>query len=133
MASDQWLTRDQARVLLDLLQTCERPVLIHCQWGAERTGLASAFVELLRPGGSLESARAQFTPYYLFLPVKDGLVMQAHVERYAAWLEAEGVAHTPARFRRWLTERYEPGSPSREEWPYDPYPLVVVSRPATVR
>lgn len=129
MASDLWLTRDQARMLLDLLDRCERPMLIHCQWGAERTGLVAAWVELLRPGGSLEAARRQFAPYYLYLPIKDGLVMRAHIEQYAGWLREGGFTHTPDRFRQWVRTEYDPGSPSREEWPYDPYPLAVVTRP----
>ena len=27
------------------------------------------------------------------------------------------------------TEGFQPGVPNREQWPYDPYPLVVVTRP----
>lgn len=129
MASDLWLSRDQMRTLVDVLRTAERPVLLHCEWGAERTGLASAIVELLRPGGSLESARDQFGPYYLYLPTADGLVMSGHVDAYEAWLRENQFAHSPGRFLTYANEAYDPGSPSREEWPYDPYPLVVVTRP----
>src|SRR5205823_11137226 len=100
------------------------------EWGAERTGLVSALAELLRPGGSLDDARAQFSIRYLFLPVRDGARMAAHLDRYAAWLRVQGAPHTPDRFRRWVAEGFRPGHPSREEWPYDPYPLVVVTRPA---
>jgi len=130
MASNLWLSREQATVLLELIESCERPLLVHCQWGAERTGLVAAMIELLAPGGTIESARGQFSPYYLFLPVKDGLVMRAHVDRYAAWLRAQGRRHEPEQFRRWIEDHYRPGVPSREQWPYDPYPLAVVTRPA---
>lgn len=133
MASDLWLTREQARVLVDVIETCERPMLVHCQWGAERTGLVSAIIELLRPGGSLKSAYGVFSPYYLYLPISDGLVMRAHVDRYAGWLSAQKIEHAPDVFRRWLTSVYAPGSPSREEWPYDPYPLAVITRPGDPR
>jgi protein tyrosine phosphatase (PTP) superfamily phosphohydrolase (DUF442 family) len=130
MASDMDLSRYQARALVDLLDRCEKPMLIHCQWGAERTGLASAFAELLRPGGSLESARGQFTPYYLYLPIRDGLTMRRHIDRYEAWLAGQGIGHSSSAFRRWIRDGYDPGSPSREDWPYDPYPLVVLHRTA---
>jgi len=129
MASDYWLTPSQARTVLETLERCERPVLIHCQFGSERTGLVSAMAMLSRPDGSLEAAEAQFSPYYLFLPLKDGLVMRGHFDRYQAWLESQGLEHEPRWFRRWLSEAYEPGSPNRSQWPYDPYPLKVVTRP----
>ena len=129
LATDLHLTRAQAVALLDILDRAERPLLIHCQWGSERTGLAAAFAELLSPGGSIASARAQFSPWYLYLPTGDGRVMSGHVERYARYLAATGSTHSPDRFRRWIRAVYRPGSPSREEWPYDPYPLVTIVRP----
>lgn len=128
LASDQWLSRAQAATLLDLLGRVEYPILIHCEFGAERTGMVSAFVELLKPGGTLADARAQFSIRYLFLPVKDGLVMLGHVDRYESWLRDHGLAHTPDQFRRWLSSDYRPDSPSREYWPCNPYPLKVVTR-----
>ncbi len=128
MSSDQWLSREQARTLVDLLKTSPRPILVHCEWGAERTGLVSAIYELLQPGSQIENARGQFSAYYMFAPLKDGLVMRGHIDAYAAWLRANNQDHTPERFERWLTQAYEPGSPSREHWPCNPYPLKVVSR-----
>jgi protein tyrosine phosphatase (PTP) superfamily phosphohydrolase (DUF442 family) len=128
MASDQWLSRPQLRAIIEVLERSPRPMLIHCEWGAERTGLVAALATLLDPAGSLAAARGAFTPYHLFLPVKDGRMMLGHVAAYRDWLAARGQPHTPTRFREW-TGSYRPGTPSREQWPYDPYPLVVVSRP----
>ncbi len=127
MASDQWLSREQARTLLEVLDHCETPVLIHCEFGAERTGLVSAIIELLEPGRTIEEARSQFSIRYLFLPIKDGLVMRGHLDRYEAWLRERGVAHEPERFREWLVGTYRPGMPSREYWPCNPYPRKVVT------
>ncbi len=129
MASDQWISRVQARTIVELLQSSKPPLLIHCQWGSERTGLVAAFVELLRPGGSIDSARSQFSLRHLFLPCGDGPMMTGHIDRYEQWLKREGTRHSPDEFRRWIADGYRPGSPSREEWPYDPYPLVVVTTP----
>jgi hypothetical protein len=129
LASDLWLTRAQARTLLNVLDTCDYPLLIHCQWGSERTGLVSAITELLRPRGSLASARRQFSLYYLYVPAGDGVVMEAHLRRYEQWLCETGKGHSPAQFRHWFTSIYQPGHPSREDWPYDPYPPLVISRP----
>jgi protein tyrosine phosphatase (PTP) superfamily phosphohydrolase (DUF442 family) len=129
MSSCEWMSRAQARAVVKVLDTCEYPLLIHCWRGAERTGLISAFTELLRPAGSLRSARGQFSISYLFVPVGEGLIMSKHLDQYEGWLRTQGLSHSPAAFRRWVGEGFTPGKPSRENWPYDPYPLVVVTRP----
>jgi protein tyrosine phosphatase (PTP) superfamily phosphohydrolase (DUF442 family) len=129
MSSCEWMSRAQARAVVNVLNTCEYPVLIHCWRGAERTGLISAFTELLRPDGSLRSARGQFSIVHLFLPLGDGAIMPEHLDRYEDWLKERGLNHTPSEFKRWVAEGFQPGQPSRENWPYDPYPLVVVTRP----
>jgi protein tyrosine phosphatase (PTP) superfamily phosphohydrolase (DUF442 family) len=130
MSSCEWMSRAQLQAVIQVLDSAEYPILIHCQHGSERTSLVSAFCELLRPGGSLERARGQFSVAYLFVPVKDGAVMLDHLEQYAGWLEGQRIEHSPDQFRRWVAEGFKPHPPSREDWPYDPYPLVVVTRPA---
>ncbi|HMB07204.1 MAG TPA: tyrosine-protein phosphatase [Isosphaeraceae bacterium] len=130
MSSCLWMSRAQLRALVHVLDTCEYPLLIHCAWGSERTGLASAFAELLRPGATLDDARAQFSIRYLFVRAKDGKIMAEHLDQYEAWLRARGEPHHPDRFRRWVAEGFQPGQPGREQWPYDPFPLVVITRPA---
>jgi protein tyrosine phosphatase (PTP) superfamily phosphohydrolase (DUF442 family) len=129
MSSCEWMSRSQLRSLVDVLETCERPVLIHCQHGSERTGWVSAVSELLRPGSDLEHARRQLSLRYLYIRAGDAKVMALHLEQYEHWLNWMGWRHTPDRFRAWVAEGFQPGSPSRELWPYDPYPLVVVTEP----
>jgi hypothetical protein len=129
MSSCMWLSRAELRTILGTFDTAEFPMLIHCQWGSERTGLISAFAELLRPDGTIEDARAQFSIRYLFLPVKDGKVMAEHLDQYERWLAANGWRHEPAHFRRWVEAGYRPEGLSRENWRSSPYPLVVISRP----
>ena len=131
LSSCEWMSRAQARVLLDVLETAERPLLVHCQWGSERTGMVSAFLELLRPGATLADAEAQFSAKFLYLPVGNGVVTHRHLRQYESWLADRGLVHTPDRFRRWIADGFRPGKPSREDWPYDPYPLVVIDRPHT--
>ena len=117
------------KMLVDVLDACDKPVLIHCWHGSERTGLVSALAILLRDGSTLAEARAQFSLRYLFVPWGDGIVTLRHLDQYAAWLASNGLAHTPDSLRRWAAEGFVPGTPSREQWPYDPYPLVVTTRP----
>ncbi len=105
MSSCVWMSRAQLRTLIETFDSAEYPILIHCQWGAERTGLASAFAELLRPGSTLEDARRQFSIRYLFVRVNDGKIMAEHLDQYERWLAASGLTHTPATFRRWVEGR----------------------------
>ncbi len=129
IASDLWLSKAQAQALMEVLDSAEKPMLVHCQWGAERTGLASAFVVLLRPGGTLDEAEQCFSIRYLFAPTRDGLTMLGHVTAYRRWLANQGWQHSPERFRHWVRHEYQPGPGSPEYWPYNPNPLMVVTSP----
>ena len=42
MSSKQELTKEQAAVLVDILQKAPKPILVHCNAGADRSGLVSA-------------------------------------------------------------------------------------------
>ena len=128
LSSCEWMSKAQARALLEVLETAERPLLVHCFHGSERTGMISAFAELLRPGSTLLDAEAQFTARHMYFGFGDGVVTHRHLEAYGAWLRGRSLAHSPDHFRRWLGSEYQPGEPSRERWNYDPYPLVVVTR-----
>jgi hypothetical protein len=131
MSSCVWMSRAQLGALIESLDTAEYPILIHCAWGSERTGLVSAFAELLRPGSTIEEARAQFSLGYLFVRINDGKVMAEHLDQYENWLLARKLTHSPAIFRRWAKDGFVPGVPNREQWQYDPYPLVVITRPGS--
>jgi protein tyrosine/serine phosphatase len=132
LSSCLWVSRAQLRTLIETLDSAEYPMLVHCAWGSERTGLVSAFAELLRPGSTLEDARGQFSIRYLFIRVNDGKIMAEHLDQYESWLESQGLKHDSATFRRWVHEGFQPMAPNREQWPYDPYPLVVITRPVEV-
>ena len=57
-------TRRPARLellrLIDVLERCPYPLLIHCKSGADRTGLASALYLMLQRGETPERAGAAF-------------------------------------------------------------------------
>jgi protein tyrosine phosphatase (PTP) superfamily phosphohydrolase (DUF442 family) len=128
LSSCEWMSRAQARALLEVLDTAQRPILIHCFHGSERTGMVVAFAVLLRDGSTLLDAEAQFTPCHLYFGLGDGVVTRQHLERYEEWLKGQSLAHSPDHFRRWLGVEYRPGEPNREQWDHDPYPLVVVTK-----
>ena len=133
MSSCEWMSRAQLSTVIEVLDHCEKPVLLHCWRGAERTGWISAIAQLLTPGATLVDARAQFSPYFLFVRAGDGQVMIEHLEQYERWLATTGRAHSSSVFREWAREGFRPGVPGREQWPYDPYPLVVETHPSPPR
>ena len=52
MASDMWLSRAQARTILQVLDTSEYPLLIHCKAGLHRTGVMTAVYRMEYEGWS---------------------------------------------------------------------------------
>ncbi len=130
LSSCVWMSRIQFRTLVRVLETCEYPVLLHCAWGSERTGLTAAVAELLTPGGTLAAARNQLALRYLYVRLGGGRIMAELLDQYENWLRTNNLEHCPEFFRQWVASGYIPGTPNREEWLYDPFPLVVVTHPA---
>lgn len=129
LSSCEWMSRDQALTLAATLQSARRPMLIHCFHGSERTGLASAMTRLLTEGLSPGEARKAFSWKYLFFGLGDGVVTLRQFEAYTQWLDSKSLTHSPDQFLAWLRTDFKPVYPSREAWPYDPYPLVITSHP----
>ncbi len=129
MSSSEWMSRAQLRAVVNVLDTYERPILVHCQFGTDRTGLVSTIAELLRPGTTVDDSRRQLSVRYLYVRAGARKVMAEHVDAYESWLNGQHLKHAPEAFRRWVVEGYVPKKPSREFWPYDPKPAFVVTRP----
>ncbi len=96
------------RRLIDVLERSERPLLIHCQQGADRTGLASAMVLLLRPGVPLAEARRQLGLAAGHLSLGRTGQIDRFLHLYEAWLGEQGREHDPATFRTWAVQHYCP-------------------------
>jgi protein tyrosine phosphatase (PTP) superfamily phosphohydrolase (DUF442 family) len=95
--------------LIDVLDRCEYPIVLHCQRGADRTGMASTVVKLLQTDADLAAARRQLWPRYGHFAVGRAAVLDAFFDYYERWLAARGEAHAPDRFRRWVATDYCPG------------------------
>lgn len=129
LSSSEWMSRQQARTLARVIQESPRPLLIHCYHGSERTGLASAMTHLLTEGQAVGDAAGEFSARYLYFGLGDGVTTFEQFDAYRRWLAEKGKTHSPEVFETWLATDFTPRSPSREQWPYDPYPLVVKSYP----
>lgn len=56
-----WVTEDHVVAVLKALRRAEAPVLIHCQHGADRTGLMTAMFRVVEQGWTKEAALAELT------------------------------------------------------------------------
>ncbi len=93
--------------LAKILETAERPLLVHCGAGTDRTGLAASLA-LLLAGQGVERARAEFGLRHGFLGWLSRSDLPAWLDLYAGWLAARGEAHAPAAVHRFLAEGYIP-------------------------
>ena len=99
----------EIRRLVEVLDHCEYPVLFHCYRGADRTGLASAVVLLLREGVALDEALGQLGISYGHVRIGKTDQIDRFFDLYAEWLAEQGLAHAPDVFRRWVADGYCPG------------------------
>jgi protein tyrosine phosphatase (PTP) superfamily phosphohydrolase (DUF442 family) len=118
MSATRRPTRRELLQLIDLLESCAYPLLIHCKSGADRTGLASALYRMVRRGEPPASALTSFSIEFGHIPFFGTEHLHEPLQEYAAWLKSAGVAHSADRFRTWVRNQYVAVDP-----PADP-PLV---------
>jgi protein tyrosine phosphatase (PTP) superfamily phosphohydrolase (DUF442 family) len=99
----------EIRRLVEIFDRSEHPILMHCQQGADRTGLASAMYLLLYTDADYPTARRQCSLRYGHLAIHTAVAMDEFFDQYEDWLKARGEGHTPANFRHWATAEYCPG------------------------
>jgi len=104
-------SRQQLLTILDVLDRCKYPLLIHCKSGSDRTGLVSGLYLMSRKGIGPEEAEGAFSVFYGHVPVLGTRHLHEPFREYAAWLRASGLAHTPGRFRDWVAREYRADDP----------------------
>jgi protein tyrosine phosphatase (PTP) superfamily phosphohydrolase (DUF442 family) len=108
--------------LIDLLDHCAYPVLIHCKSGADRTGLASALYRMVRRNETPETALTSFSIEFGHVPFFGTEHLHEPLEEYAAWLKRERLAHSASRFRGWVRNEYAALDPPADPPPISPGP-----------
>ncbi|MBE0412928.1 tyrosine-protein phosphatase [Yoonia sp.] len=91
--------------LLDAFATMDRPFLMHCKSGADRTGLAAAIYLMVQEGQPLEAVRKQLSFRYI------------HIRRTATgildhFLDVYGIraAQSPITLDDWIRTEYDPAA-----------------------
>jgi hypothetical protein len=118
--------------LIEVIDRSAHPVIFHCFQGADRTGLAVAVWFLLRPGVSFAEARHHLGPGTGHLPVGRTRFIDRFFDLYEQWLTSNSLAHSPAVFRRWVSDHYCPDGGRAEFAIVDPPlpPGAVLARKA---
>ncbi len=115
-------SRRELLVLIDTLENCPYPLLIHCKSGADRTGLASALYLMVRRGTPPEEAEKAFTLEHGHVPLGGTEHLHEPLNEYAAWLAAHGLSHSPDRFRGWVKSEYISPDGAVDPAPLEPGP-----------
>ncbi len=121
------------RQLLEVIETCERPLLLHCRRGADRTGLMSALCRLLLTDDDVPAARQQLSLRYGHVPVGETRILHQVLDMYEGWLQKKGQPHRPALLRQWVMEDYKPGHHRAEVQPLEMPERLTLGRPAPAR
>jgi protein-tyrosine phosphatase len=86
--------------LVEVLDSVPRPVLIHCQGGADRSGLASAIILILSNEPSLSLIKRQVS--YRYFALRSTSVGKQVLSRYEAWLKENNLMTSRENFLTWL-------------------------------
>ena len=99
----QWLGR-----LIEALETAERPILLHCRDGIERSGVGSVLAAMAIGGQDYATARQQLSLRYLYVgPTNRGIMeLLAEYEQYCRGQKTDTGGWQ--RFREWATTVYRP-------------------------
>ncbi len=109
LSSTQLPKPKQLRRLIHLFQTAPRPILFHCQGGADRTGFAASMFVLLQ-GHSIEYAQNEFSwVYHVKSPRSIGKLVLPH---YINWLKKKDLKTNRKNFLDWVKTTTLSGQPS---------------------
>jgi protein tyrosine/serine phosphatase len=100
--------RERLLELIEAFETAEKPLLMHCKSGADRTGLASAIYLMHFEGVPLEVARRQLSPRFLHFRQSKTGILDHVLDMYADRLK-----QGPIAFIDWVKTEYDPEEATR--------------------
>ena len=89
--------------LLAAFETIERPFLLHCKSGADRTGLAAAIYLMMYEDASLVEAQKQLSFKYLHIRRSKTGILDHFLDVYA-----ERIKQSPIASDEWIRTEYDP-------------------------
>jgi len=98
--------RQDVRRLIEVLETAERPILIHCRHGADRTGVVSVMAAMAVAGQDYATARGQLSIRYLHVYHGTDRV-GGLLDHYEEYCRHEGLDTGGwEQFKRWALTEY---------------------------
>lgn len=89
----------QLKRLVKLLASAPRPLLIHCESGVDRSGLAAVIILILN-NAPMDTIKSQVSLRYFVLSNKS--VGKQLLRQYEAWLKEHGLKTNRINFYKWL-------------------------------
>lgn len=108
-SAGRWPSHYEIQHLVEVLESAEYPIFMHCRQGADRTGMASAIALVLVGDAPYAEARRQLSMRYGHAPVGHPIILDRFFDAYEAWLQSSGRSHDRDAFRHWLLEEYRGG------------------------
>ncbi len=96
---------DRIIAIVNILEHAERPMLIHCRKGVDRTGLISAIALAMEKDPPLDEIKKQFSLRYGVIPVYRS-VGPFFFEQYEKWLKETERTHNKNTLLSWITHDY---------------------------
>lgn len=132
MSATRRPTRRDLLTLIDFFGRCRYPLLIHCKSGSDRTGLATAVYLMMVRGVGPREALGSFTLRHAHVPLFGPERLHEPLNEYGDWLEANKLAHSPARFRRWVEEDFTSDDRTATFRPLRPGPRRMLAKDGDV-
>lgn len=101
--------------ILDILSTSERPMLVHCNRGVDRTGMVSAMALAIEENPPLSELRKQFSFRYGVLPFSRS-VGPYFFSLYEQWLNKTRKKHSKDNLVYWIRNEYRDSSGNLKYW-----------------
>ena len=117
--------------VLEVLQTSERPLLIHCRRGSDRTGMVSALALSIEQDPPLASVKRQFSWRYGVFPFYRS-VGPRFFSAYEQWLARTQRTHDRKNLLYWMENEYVDEQRNLEFWISDVNGVKVRNRKITM-
>jgi protein tyrosine phosphatase (PTP) superfamily phosphohydrolase (DUF442 family) len=98
--------RQDLLAILDVLERCRYPLLIHCKSGSDRTGFAVGLYLMAHRSEPPLRAISAFTLDHGHVPLLGPERLHEPFREYAQYLRSAGLEHSPSRLRAWVENEY---------------------------